>query len=82
MRKKQVLFREVNDRIREVNMSFGDGPSYHLLCECPDVDCIRRVVVPRRVYDELHRDPSRYLISPEHVVNADGAFLVVSPATG
>lgn len=87
--KNRVLVREVNDQIREVSAGFGDGPTYHLLCECSEPDCVRRVVVPRSVYDALRRDASRFLISTEHVdpddervVSAGGAFLVVAPAIG
>lgn len=87
--KKRVLFREVNDRIREISVEFGEGPSYDLICECSEVGCVRRVVVPRNVYDALRHDVSHFFVSPEHVrsddervVTADRAFLVVAPATG
>jgi hypothetical protein len=87
--KNRVLVREVNDQIREINAGFGDGLTYDLLCECSKADCVRRVVVPRSVYDELRRDEAHFLVSPEHahpheerIVSANGAFLVVAPATG
>jgi hypothetical protein len=84
--RKRALFREVNGRIRDVASAFGDASSYDLLCECARVDCLRRVVVPGRVYDELESDGTRYVVYPGHerrdeerVLSGDASYLVVAP---
>jgi hypothetical protein len=58
----------VNDRIREVNASFGAGsPSDQiLLCECERADCAERVEVPADVYEVVRSEGHRFVVAPGH----------------
>ncbi len=64
---RRPLFREVNERIREVNASFGpSAPTYEiLLCECGRSDCSARLEVPADVYEVVRRK-ERFLVAPGH----------------
>ncbi|MDQ2911197.1 MAG: hypothetical protein M3R39_09315 [Actinomycetota bacterium] len=92
------LFREVNERIREVNEAFGLGPSsYELVCECAHCDCMQRLQIPGEVYEKVRATADRYLVAPGHergdrIVTGAGDYSVVTvvaepprqalPATG
>ena len=84
--KNEVLFREVNERIRE--LAPDDGPT-EFLCECGDAGCVESVSLSTGQYEEVRRDPARFFIRPGHEVpdiedvveEADG-FLVVAKRQG
>jgi hypothetical protein len=61
------LFREVNERIRDVNTAFHVEPStYELICECHRCDCMTRIDVPREVYETVRTTPGRFLVASGH----------------
>jgi hypothetical protein len=64
--RKRVLFREVNERIRDVSVSFGLTSSYEILCECASTDCALRVPVPGLVHAEAVADGQRFVVAPGH----------------
>ena len=65
---KRPLFREVNERIRQVNFSFGPESRSNeiILCECSRSDCDVRLEVPADVYDTVRTEGHRYLVAPGH----------------
>jgi len=69
--RKRVLFREVNERIRDVSrkLGFASG-TYEVFCECERADCMLRVEVTGEVFDEIIADGRRYLVAAEHEENA------------
>lgn len=68
MTKKRPLFREVNERIRQVSFSFGPESRGNeiLLCECSRPDCDVRLEVPPDVYDVVRSEGHRYVVAPGH----------------
>jgi hypothetical protein len=81
------LFREVNERIREVSVSFGPESVENevLLCECGRPDCAERLEIPTEVYDVVRNDTLRFLVAPghessgqEHVVAGTPTYVVVT----
>ncbi len=78
------LFREVNERIREVNEAFGLGPSsYELICECAHGDCMQRLQIPGEVYEKVRATADRYLVAAGHeredrIVAGAGDYSVVT----
>ena len=88
----------MNERIREVNEAFGLGPaSYELVCECSRRDCMRRLEIPREVYEQVRAEADRFLVAADHeeserIVAGTGTYSVVAlytelpsealPATG
>ena len=84
---KRPLFREVNERIREVNSSFAPDTAHGeiLLCECGRADCAERLEVPLEVYEVVRSEGHRYLVAPGHeepdadqVVAGAPGYLVVA----
>jgi hypothetical protein len=69
--RKRVLFREVNERIRDVSRRIGFAAgSYEVFCECERADCMLRVEVTGEAFDEIVADGRRYLVATEHEENA------------
>jgi hypothetical protein len=65
--RKRALFREVNERIRDVSRRFGFATgSYEVFCECTRADCLVRIEVTGELYDEIVADGRRYLIAAGH----------------
>jgi hypothetical protein len=69
MKAKQVLAREVNDRIRELHAGFRiTSGEYVVLCECGAPDCFERVAIPIEVYESLRaRDDQALFTAAGHV---------------
>jgi hypothetical protein len=66
----EALFREVNDRIREISDSFGEeDATYDFLCECSDPQCTKRVVLTRAEYQEVRSDAARFVVAKGHVLH-------------
>jgi hypothetical protein len=65
----EALFREVNERIREISDTFvQDDATYDFLCECSDPGCTKRVVLTRDEYEKLRSDPTRFVVAKGHVL--------------
>lgn len=66
----QSLFREVNERVKELNESFHiTAQISEWLCECANDDCFERIEMSAREYEDLRSDGSRFFVFPteEHV---------------
>lgn len=65
----EALFREVNERIREISDSFSqDDSTYDFLCECSDPNCTKRVVLTRAQYEEVRSDATRFVVAKGHAM--------------
>jgi hypothetical protein len=69
--KNEALFREVNERIEELETGLTDyAPDGSLLvgfvCECPSEDCGETVEVTRAQYEAVRTNPSRFIVLPGH----------------
>jgi len=83
----QSLFRDVNERVAEINHAFSDFlPLGDWVCECADPQCTERVQVTREEYEKVRTDPRRFVVAPadahvveeiEHVVDRTERFWVV-----
>jgi hypothetical protein len=75
------VFREVNERIREINASLGpDHLNYvSLLCECGRPGCTERLEVPSELYDVVRDDHHLFLVAPGHEVG--GEYVVAQAPT-
>ena len=81
MSTRRPLFREVNERIREVNASFGpDSPEDEiLLCECGRDSCAERLEVPADVYDVVRSEGQSFLVAPGHEEPAEEQIVAGAP---
>jgi hypothetical protein len=62
--RSQILFREVNERLRETVGSF-EGP-LEFLCECSAEDCIDTVPLRLTEYERIRAHPNLFLVVPGH----------------
>ncbi len=60
----QMLFREINERIHELNS--GRAVSGELLCECVRRDCIAPVSLSPDEYEAVRRIPRHFAVLPGH----------------
>jgi hypothetical protein len=86
---RRRLFREVNERIRSVNLRFGTAADeMHVLCECGRRDCIDRIEIPISVFDEISLADDLFLVAHGHaqqpeerLVAEAGEYDVIAVAT-
>jgi hypothetical protein len=83
--RNEALFREVNERIRDVS-SNGD---IEFLCECGDENCTQQIRLTRAEYQEVRSHPARFAIARGHeiadvelVVAENERFAVVEKLAG
>lgn len=64
----EAVFRDVNERIREVASSFNmTKEPLDLICECGDAGCVARISLTRDEYEHIRADPHLFGVAPGHV---------------
>lgn len=68
--RNEAIFREVNDRIKDIadDGDLGMGEPLGLICECGDMKCSEPLAVPLKEYFEVRSHPARFLIVPGHEI--------------
>lgn len=82
--KNESLFRDVNERIEQIEQEFGGAEAASFVCECDRLDCSERFTMPLREYEALRSDPTTFAVLPGHeapdvedvVAEADGYVIV------
>jgi hypothetical protein len=65
----EALFREVNERIGEVNRTFAAVTGViDVMCECGDTGCIERIVVEQPAYEAVRSEGAHFLVVPGHEI--------------
>jgi hypothetical protein len=66
--RNEVLFRAINDRIRELGGRFDRAGEERLafLCECADETCAERIPLKASQYDEVRAIPARFVVALGH----------------
>ena len=65
----QSLFREVNERFKEVAAAFAETAQVAMFaCECADTACIERIPMNLGEYETVRGNPRRFAILPGHIV--------------
>jgi hypothetical protein len=84
----EALFREVNERVRDVTNEFGELNDAEFVCECGDRGCIERVRLRLDEYEAVRKSPTYFLVKRGHeipdvetVIEDHGAFVVVAKHT-
>ena len=86
----EAFFREVNERVKEVNETFstltGTGD---FVCECGEATCVERIHVPMEDFSRIREDAALFAIVPGHeqpdvedVVEEHGDYSVVRKHEG
>ena len=85
--RSQILFREVNERLRETLDAF-DGP-IEFLCECSQEDCIETIPLALEEYERLRAHSNLFVVTPDHetlaverVVDQGDSYLLVEKTVG
>jgi hypothetical protein len=88
--KNEALFREVNERIEEINAVLEGAEDHDFLCECGDDDCTAPIRMTLEEYEQVRAEPTHFAIVPGHeardvetVVSQNERFAIVdkeSPA--
>ena len=66
--RNEALFREVNERIRDVNENGAAASETEFVCECGDSDCMKPVRLTLSEYEEVRGNPRHFAVLPGHEV--------------
>lgn len=65
--RNQALFREVNERLQELNRDFSQAvPIGDLVCECANPACTDRIGMSLTEYETLRADPTLFAVRRGH----------------
>jgi hypothetical protein len=66
--RNEVMFRAINERIRELAARFQQTPDETLafVCECADETCVERIHLTTEQYDAVRAIPARFVVVPGH----------------
>jgi hypothetical protein len=80
--KNEVLFREVNERIDEVQER--PATTFRVVCECGDASCKEMLEIMSAEYRKVRAQPTHFIVIPGHeipdvetVVESTADFYVV-----
>ena len=63
----EALFREVNETVKELELSSGDVDDLHeFFCECSDVECTIRVKLTNGEYETARSVGTRFIVANGH----------------
>jgi hypothetical protein len=68
--KNEALFREVNERIKEVSgrvVAFDGEATLEFVCECSEEGCSEPVELTLAEYESIRSEPTHFLVVPGHV---------------
>ena len=89
--RNEALFRQVNERVRDVSEAFGalDPTPVDFVCECALPDCTEPVSLRLHEYEAVRSDPTHFVVIAAHVIPdiervvADrGSYVVVEKCDG
>lgn len=82
--RNQVIFREVNERIAELDGEWGATGMNVYVCECSSQRCATELEITPTEYEQVRADGARFVVAPGHelaeverVVEENERFLVV-----
>jgi hypothetical protein len=63
--RNEALFRNVNERVRELANELGAGP-VAFVCECGQADCTESLRVSVADYERIRAEPTHFIVAPGH----------------
>ena len=66
--RNEVLFRQVNERIEEIQSGEGVERRFDFLCECGDATCLEMVSLTLAEYEGVRSEPTQFVVLPGHEV--------------
>jgi hypothetical protein len=64
--RNESLFREVNERIAELNQTFQVDGRAEFLCECGREECREPVSISIEEYEDIRRSSTQFFVLPGH----------------
>jgi hypothetical protein len=65
--KNEVLFRSVNEAIEQQALRFGGiEDEYEFVCECSAADCVERMTLTLRQYEQVRAEGTSFVLAPGH----------------
>jgi hypothetical protein len=68
MARNEALFREVNERIEDVQAGFSAHERIDFLCECGSDDCTQPLSLTLAEYEQVRQNPKHFVVVPGHDV--------------
>ena len=62
----EALFREVNERIEDLQEQLGHARTFDIVCECGDGECMERFAITNAAYEALRSNARRFAVVPGH----------------
>jgi len=62
----EALFREVNERIEQLQTDLGAPNTLEIVCECGETSCTERFAITSDDYRVLRQDVRRFAVVPGH----------------
>jgi len=62
----EALFREVNERIDQLQSDLGSPETFDIVCECGEASCTERFAITGVDYGALRADVHRFAVVPGH----------------
>jgi hypothetical protein len=63
--RNQSLFREINERVKELNDGFSMVlPIGEWICECADDTCVERIELSADAYETVRANGTHFLVAP------------------
>lgn len=73
----EAVFREVNERLRDLNQSFTTlTDRIDLICECADSSCAEHLSMSPAAYEALRADARRFVVVPGHELATEVELVV------
>jgi hypothetical protein len=88
--RNEVLFREVNERLRELGEGFSlVSEEGEFVCECANSTCTQQVRMSLQTYEQIRAEPTRFFVIKGHhesdyerIVDEHEQFVVVEKLPG
>jgi 3,4-dihydroxy-2-butanone 4-phosphate synthase len=87
--RNQALFRSVNERIEELNETFGTDGQGSFVCECGNPECTQAIALTRAEYERVRGQATRFAIALNHenpeaetIIEQNDRFAVVESYAG
>jgi hypothetical protein len=66
--RNESLFREVNERIKQVNVGLATAEATDFLCECADGSCTQPISLTLAEYEAVRAEGTHFAVVTGHVV--------------
>jgi hypothetical protein len=64
----EILFRNVNERIKELQSDQWGLEQVDFMCECAEESCTQVLRLPAQEYERIRSEPTHFLVLPGHKV--------------